>query len=267
MHNNIIYHSFNEGLLKNAETAFIQKNNNELYKLKEISQKSLDIGAKTEDSLLKDLRITTNLKQSREKISGAIESHHIKETLNSIEKKRGEVKTPTEILDVLEKKQNYLCNIGVKLQHPEYLDKDLSNIISLSQLEKEERRLGSLNKLVAFVVNEKLHDDTEIAMHLKRPVEIKSVIENITTSYQTKYLQNIDQNLTSIEKQGHVLLEKQSFNCPIKYLDHEKKHSKNNEYSAHQDLDKIYQKTIAKQELENTKLQIQSENKGMDFER
>ena len=271
MHDNIIYHAFDKELLQRAETSYLQKDNSELDKLREIAQKSLDTGAKTEESLLKDLHSTTDLKQSREKISGAIENHNIKKTLGDIELELSEVKTPTDILNTLNKRQDYICKIDSSLQYPEHLDNELSNLISLNKLEKDEDSLGSLNKLVAFVVNDKLYDNAEITTHLKRPLALKSVIENLTINYQTKHLQNVEQNLTQIEKQGHVLVEKQRFDCPIRYLDHEKTHSSNNEYSAHQELDKIYQKTTTAMQtkLENEKLetQLQSQNKRMDFER
>ena len=90
----------------------------------------------------------------------------------------------------------------------------------------------------------------------------------MTLNYQNRYLQNIEQNLERIEKQGNVAIDKKIFDCPVKYLNYEQEHS-HQDYIPEQGLKQLQDKTISNQfeVAQATKTQEQEVDKGMDFER
>ena len=110
MYGKINHYSFDEELVTKAENADIHKENDELSKLKKVSELSLDIGAKSKDNLLKDLRSATNLKETREKISGDIENHRVKEILNNFDLEQNNAKKPIDLVNILVKQQEYLLS-------------------------------------------------------------------------------------------------------------------------------------------------------------
>jgi Ti-type conjugative transfer relaxase TraA len=268
MKGTIVHHEFSEKLMQKIELAHTQRETNELDKLKAIASQSLESGAKTKESLLKDLQNTSDLKASREKIGGEVESHSIKQNLNSFEIEKNNAKEPIEAIKALATKQFYLSRVHEKLEYPQHLDKEVLSVIEVARHEKQENSLENLNKLVSFVANDKLYNNTEIVKHLKEPKDLEKITENLTLNYQSRYLQNIEQNLERIEKQGQVAIDKKIFDCPVKYLAHEEKHS-HQEYAPQQGLAQLQEKVASKQfeMAQATKVQEQEVDKGMDFER
>ena len=268
MKGTIVHHEFSEKLMQKIELAHTQRETNELDKLKAIASQSLESGAKTKESLLKDLQNTSDLKASREKIGGEVESHSIKQNLNSFEIEKNNAKEPIEAIKALATKQFYLSSVHEKLEYPQHLDKEVLSVIEVARHEKQENSLENLNKLVSFVANDKLYNNTEIVKHLKEPKDLEKITENLTLNYQSRYLQNIEQNLERIEKQGQVAIDKKIFDCPVKYLAHEEKHS-HQEYAPQQGLAQLQEKVASKQfeMAQATKVQEQEVDKGMDFER
>lgn len=260
MKGNILHHSFDAKLLQKAETAFVQKENNELNKLKDIAQKSLDIGAKSKDSLLEDLQNISDLKKSQEKISGSIENYKLGQMLNGFELQKEKCKTPLEVLAILQERQNYLFNN--ELKYREYIEKKHLQIISQNQIEKQESRLDNLNKVVEFVVSEKLHTNTEILNYLKSSNSIKKSEALLIQSYQNKYLNDLEKNLNAIEKEGKLNINDMSFDCQKKYIDF-KANSLNKEYAPQ---DELQQKQQQIKESQNQKTVEVSKGFG-DFER
>ena len=252
-------------------TLSTQKENNELGNLKEIANYSLETGAKTEDSLLKDLQNSTDLKTSYKKIAGDIESHQIKEVINKFDMEIGKSGEPMEIVEILAKKDVYYSNVETGLKYPAYIDKNISDAIVVARNNQQENRLDSLNKIVSFLINEKLYNNTEIVRHLKEGKDLTEIVTTLTKNYQSRYIRNIEQNLGLIEKQGEVIIDDKRFDCPVKYLEQAVEYS-NAEYTPLKEVAKIQEQTIAKQlELkqlaENAKKeQEQQAEKGMDFE-
>ena len=250
MHGKINHYSFNEELVTRAENAFIQRENNELDKLKEIAQKSLDVGAKTKSGLLKDLSTTIDLKESKERIGGDIENHAIKETLNRFELEKGKSETTKGILDILVKRQDYLCNIDQELEYLEHANQENLDAISLSKLERQENMLNSLDKLLVFVANEKLHTNDEIMHHLKATNNIRECEDSLTDSYHKKYLNNIEKDLSTLEKEGKLNINGKTFDYPKQYLEFKEK-SSNTHYMPREGFQQI-QEQVKESQVQKT---------------
>jgi hypothetical protein len=86
MKGTIVHHEFDNKLIEKIELAHTQRESNELDKLKAIADQSLKSGAKTKESLLKDLQNTTDLKASREKMDKELEAHLAKEAIRDVQR-------------------------------------------------------------------------------------------------------------------------------------------------------------------------------------
>ena len=262
IHGKINHYSFNEELVTKAENAYIHKENNELDKLKQISELSLDVGAKSKDNLLEDLRSTTNLKETREKISSDIENYQVKGILNDFDLKKNNAKKPLDLLDILAKEQNYLLTLKPKLEYPEHIDKNIKNAITEAEENLRDKNLYALSKAVSFISVENLHSKREILDDIKTSHSIKESEKALTISYQSKYIRDIQQNLITLEKEGKLNIHNKTFDSPEKYLDFKEK-SSNARYFPQEQF-----QTIKGQIRESQKQNVLAASKNFgDFER
>jgi len=268
MHGKVNHYSFDKELLARVESAREQKETNELDELKKVSKLSLDIGVKTEDTLLEDLRKTTDLKESRQKISGDIENHQVKEVLSNIESEKKNAESLPDAMHVLERKQDYLLKLESKLEHPEHTDNHVKTAISEAKENLQDNNLEKLTNLVSFASQENLHSSSEILSHIKTSSSIKDSEASLTRSYHGKYINDIQKNLSTIEKEGAVKIGDRSFNSAPEYLEF-KENTANMNYIPKEEFKQIQQQTQEAsrvQEAQAHKEAEQSRNFG-DFER
>ena len=96
------------------------------------------------------------------------------------------------------------------------------------------------------------------------------MVKNVTTNYQDRYLENVEQNMSRIEKQGEALVDGRKFTTHVEYLDHAVEKC-GNRYAPSEQLGEIQQNAITK-ELESQKedqrgREQEKAKNSMDFER
>jgi hypothetical protein len=116
-------------------------------RLESITKTALSTGAKTTESLVKELWQTTDLKITHKKLDQDIEAHHINSTLASIEKEKRVVKTPDHAIDLLKKEQKFLAWLYGNLKYPEHHNQSL--LVSIQNAMKNEQNnvIGQLHRL------------------------------------------------------------------------------------------------------------------------
>jgi len=270
LHNNIKYPEQDSSIVEKCKLANSQKEDNSFRDLKNITNQALEAGVKTEIELIKDLQNTSNLKEGIIGIGSDIENYQIKEAMVIFEVEKNNAETPITAMNAIAKKESYLSNIENKLKYPENIGEEITNAIEIANENKEFNTLKDLNNLVVFISDDKLYNNTEILESLKEPKNLDKLVQNITTNYQTKYIQNVEQDLNQIDKQGDVFVDKQKFDNHIEYLDYTIKKC-SNKYSPDEQLDALKQNAISK-DIECQKItegeqeQEQSVN-SRDFER
>ena len=269
LHNNIKYPEEHTDIQEKCELAHNQKEDNSLGALNNIANQVLSAGVKTQEKLVSDLQQVTDLKAASKKIGIDIENNQIKETIATFEVEKDKAKDPIEVLRAIARKESYLANVEDKLEYPGHTSEVIAYAIEEAKDNKEFGKLDDLKKLVTFVVDDKLYNNTDIVKHLKEPESLTRIMRNITTNYQDRYLQNVEQNMNLIEKQGEALVDGRKFNNHVEYLNHTEKCS--NRYTPNQQLNEIQQRAIAK-ELESQKAaekahEQEQDAKSMDFER
>ena len=120
------------------------------------------------------------------------------------------------------------------------------------------------------MVDDKLYDNTDVTRCLKRSDDLTIIAEKLTTNYRDRYLENVEQNMSRIEKQGETLVDGRKFTTHVEYLDHTVEKC-GNRYAPSEQLGEIQQNAIAK-ELESQKVEERAHEqeqdaKSMDFER
>jgi hypothetical protein len=93
-HGKVKYLDFETELLDKCKIAHNQREDNSFGDLKDIANRALDKGVKTEAGLLKDLQQVTDLKAAHISLDKDIEAHHITSTLDGFEQEKQEAKTP-----------------------------------------------------------------------------------------------------------------------------------------------------------------------------
>jgi nucleoside-triphosphatase THEP1 len=103
LHGNIKYPEYNNDASEKAKLARSQKDSGCLVKLKEITQQSLSIGAKTEKELLAELSLITDLKYAHKKLDKDIEAYTITKEISKFREERNSQKTLSGIIGAMQK--------------------------------------------------------------------------------------------------------------------------------------------------------------------
>ena len=229
--------------------------------MKKIALQSLEIGAKTEINLLKDLQNTTDLKATREKIGGDIESHHIKESIAIFNAQRREAKTLAEVVQTLSKEQLYLSELSKNLEYPKHIDKELTNIIDTAKENKEINAIDKLQTLSHRSLETGAKTEAGLLKDLQNTSDLRGACEKIGGNIESHFIkQNID--AFDIEKNKaktpieviNTLAKKQSFLFSIQ---------EKLEYPAH--IDKDISSTIEVANLDKQENRLDNLNKLVSF--
>jgi hypothetical protein len=273
LHGNIKYPEQHADIVDRCELAHKQKEDNSLGDLREIANQALQSGAKIDNWLMVDLYRSTDLHDICTKIEGDTENHQIKEAINLFETARDKAKTPIEAMKALEDKQSYLVDID-KVKYPYYIDKDILSSIETAKENEKDNKIEDLSKLVSFVNQDAICNNTEITRYLQEPDHLTKITENIMENYQEGHLKDVELRMGCIEKHGKTFASGKTFKGAAEYLEHDIKSS--NEYAPMQQLNAMHEKVVAK-ELEVQQAEIRAQEKeqeqaqkasnSMDFER
>lgn len=148
LHGNIDYHSSNQELTSKVELAYTQRKNKDFDKLEDIAQKSLELGAETEETLLKKLQHTTDLKETYNKLDQVIEVHQINNRIFGLNNQISKSQTAGDVLKAMEAKESFLINLDKNIKYPELHEQllELGQSAQISCLQQISEKLNALVK-------------------------------------------------------------------------------------------------------------------------
>jgi len=148
LNGNIDYHSSNKELMTKVELAYNQRENKDFSRLEILAKKSLEVGAETQETLLKKLQYTTDLKASYEGLDRAIEIHQINKQLSELDKVINESQTPKNILKAIEGKNSFLSSLDKNIKYPVGQEKllEISKSVKILYSKQVPEQLDSLVK-------------------------------------------------------------------------------------------------------------------------
>ena len=220
LHSNMIYSRHDKELLAKCERAIEQRADGDLTKLQIIAKESLLTGAKTEESLLKELEQMTDLKETHKKLDRGIEVYHVNSTLANFKKEKQEAKTPQETMKILFKEQEFLSSLDKRVSNaPEY-DLKLSNDIENAHLNRKQNTFDQLSTITNYAHNAKVLSEDKILEHLKSTGDLDSIHEQIKQSCFKQHCKIITEHYNHIDAGRTIEHDGHKFDCNVKYLEH-----------------------------------------------
>lgn len=270
LHGNIKYFTDNKELTSKAELAWKQRDNKAFDRLERLAEKSLEFGVETEDTLLKKLQSTTDLKATCRALSKNIHEHKVKSLvlddstritnkLLVFASQKQEETSLTKIIGVIKQEQEFLASLDGKLKYPNAYDADLINSIKSVSDNLRSGKFEKLAKFVSFLENN-TKDHTPIISTLKANTDVTKTYNALTAQYHEKCINVMNKVVSTLDAGKSITLDSKKFDCSVKFLDYLSK-NRNSEYFPHQELKKIQTKVI-----ENRKELELSKSKGLELD-
>lgn len=197
LHGNIEYHSSNQELMSKVELAYTQRKNKDFDKLEAIAQKSLELGAETEETLLKKLQHTTDLKVTYNKLDQAIEVHQINKRIFGLNNQISQSQTAGDVLKAMEKKESFLINLDKNIKYPE-LHKQLLELGKLAKISYLQQVPEKLNALVKQSLSLTTFSEQSIVDELKNTKNIEKTCQKFEVAID---MQVINKSLLKLDTQ------------------------------------------------------------------
>ncbi|MCF8494789.1 MAG: hypothetical protein K9G65_05310 [Rickettsiaceae bacterium] len=246
LHGNQKYPERDLNITARAKLANELKQEN-LYKiLKSLAKTTLATGAKTAESLVKELQQTTDLKMTHKKLDQGIEAHHINSNLEVIAKEKQEANTSDQVIDTLKKKQKFLTQLHGTLKYPEYHGQILALSIQNAMKNEHDNVIVQLHKLSSFVQRKNFKTAEEMTKILKNGTDPMATHKTLLKDYQDHFIKEIGKGLTTLDKGDRFKIDGHSISCPVKFMEHIVK-TCTHEYEPHHGIQQIQNKVIEQQ--------------------
>ena len=246
LHGNLKYQERDLNIMAKAKVANELKQDGLHDRLESIAKTALSTGAKTTESLVKELQQTTDLKEIHRKLDQDIEAHHINSTLASIEKEKQEAKTSDQVIDTLKKEQKFLTQLHGTLKYPEYHGQILALSIQNAMKNEHDNVIVQLHKLSSFVQSKNFKTKEEITKILKDTIDPMATHKTLLKEYHDDFIKEVGKGLTTLNKGERFKIDGHSISCPVKFMEHIVK-TRTHEYEPHHGIQQIQNKVIEQQ--------------------
>jgi len=209
LNGNIDYHSSNQELMSKIELVYTQRKNRDFDKLESIAQKSLETGAETEETLLKKLQQTTDLKETNNKLDQTIEAHHINRNMLALNNQISKSQTVDDALKAMGEKESFLINLDQNIKYPEAQQK-LLELGKLAKMSHSQQLPEKLNMLARQALLLGTCSERTIVNELKDTKNIEKTCQKFELAIDT---QLINKHLLKLDTQ------KEEAKTPIKVID------------------------------------------------
>ena len=209
LNGNIDYHSSNQELMSKIELAYTQRENRDFDKLEAIAQKSLETGAETEETLLKKLQQTTDLKETHNKLDQSIEVHQINSRSFALNNQISKSQTVDDALKAIGKKESFLINLDQNIKYPESQQK-LLELGKLAKMSHSQQLPEKLNMLARQALLLGTCSERTIVNELKDTKNMEKTCQKFEVAIDT---QRINKHLLKLDTQ------KEEAKTPIKVID------------------------------------------------
>jgi len=209
LNGNIDYHSSNQELMSKIELAYTQRENRDFDKLEAIAQKSLETGAETEETLLKKLQQTTDLKETHNKLDQSIEAHQINRNMLVLNNQISKSQTVDDTLKAIGEKESFLINLDQNIKYPELQEK-LLELGKLARISHSQQLPEKLNMLARQALLLGTCSEQTIVNELKDTKNTEKTCQKFEVAIDT---QRINKHLLKLDTQ------KEEAKTPIKVID------------------------------------------------
>lgn len=209
LHGNIKYFTHNQELMSKIELAYTQRENRDFDKLEAIAQKSLETGVETEETLLKKLQQTADLKATHNKLDQSIEVHQINSRSFELNNQISKSQTVDDALKAIGEKESFLINLDQNIKYPEAQQK-LLELGKLAKISHSQQLPEKLNMLARQALLLGTCSERTIVNELKDTKNTEKTCQKFEVAINT---QRINKHLLKLDTQ------KEEAKTPIKVID------------------------------------------------
>jgi Ti-type conjugative transfer relaxase TraA len=219
LRDNIKYPDEHQDLLAKSEIAKKLQEEKMIDKLGGATKEIISSGIKNEKTLMKELKNTSDIQVTYQKLDKDIEAHNINVNLMKIKEEKYNAKTPRAALQAAHREQQFLSSLHGNLRHQDHNIGLLHNINKAHQSELN-KDMDRLREVAGYGYKSKIFSEQELTKHFKSDCSISElhrdlskICHNHHTNIINRHLDKLHDNL-SVRHDGH------KFECPIKYLEH-----------------------------------------------
>jgi len=198
-------------VFKASQTAY--EKSHLLQKTGEIVMKAEQQGAMTEVQMMKVMRSTINIEDIYTAIDKVCEDHHIKTNLTAFSNAKATAATPSELLDIITKEQNFLSGLHGNLKYKEE-QQNLLPIINAAQDFRQDNMMHFLRKAVEYSLDHQLKTGEEIVGTLQQTTSLRSTyiaLDRSCVDHHIVLFRDTKTQATSLDALFEVISKEQEF--------------------------------------------------------
>jgi hypothetical protein len=219
LHNNIKYPDEHQDLLAKSEIAKKLKEEKMIDKLGGVTKEIISSGIKNEKTLMKELKNTSDIQVTYQKLDKDIEAHNINVNLMKIKEEKYNAKTPRAALQAAHREQQFLSSLYGNLRHQDHNIELLHNISKAHQSESN-KDMDRLREVAIYVYKSKIFSEQELTKHFKSDCSIGELHRDLSKICHNHHANIINGHLDKLHDNLSVRHDGHKFECPIKYLEH-----------------------------------------------
>ena len=191
-HNNIRYPEHYIDIADRCEIAHNQRQEGDLQRLKEVANHALESGAKTQDSLLEDLRDASNIKDAHIKIDKENEAHHINNTLRGFADVKDKATDPQIFINIMGKEYKFLSGLhgNIKYSENKYEIADECKFAHDQQHELD-YNLAKLSEIAVYALKSGAKTEQSLIADLRNVSDLKDAYATVDKGNEAHHIRSM----------------------------------------------------------------------------
>jgi formiminotetrahydrofolate cyclodeaminase len=242
-------------LLDRVEGVRKGQQNNIISILGKTAEDAIKTGFKDSSTITEELKNAPDLNSAYFNLDSGLENHRVQTTLNNFTRQKEQAKTLPEILQITAGRQEFLSSLHNTIKYPELQSQDLLDSISNAHKGQQDNIMQELYNVTAHITKHKISPEQDLLDQIKNSEDTHATIKELTKAAVEHHGSFVNTNINRLIKHERLKMGDVTFDCPMKYLQHEIA----NPAHAYADI-ATYKKSIPRlQEIMN-KLELKKEH-------
>ena len=199
------YSTFDSKLQNAIVKAHNEQKGEVIDKLEKVIDRSINVGISTNDTVLQELRKTTDLRSAYINLDKASEENEIQTNLNNFAAGKLEAKLPEELIIVFTEEQKYLAELNDTIKYPDQHSQSLLDRVAEARAGQQDNIISFLRKAVDDSIETGVKDRSTIIEELKNTEDLKSAYINLDRGLESHRIQVNLNNFSNQKEQAKTL--------------------------------------------------------------
>ena len=213
------YNSNDESLLERLERAHDHQQNKEFDCLQSKVTESMKLSVRSEKEIVEFLKSSTDLKAANTQLDKEIEEHQINKELSNLQEKRREAGTREEVLSIAKEQQEFLVGLHGNLRHDDHSE-ELIKTINDARRSETNNHITTVQDIAKYASENKVLNSEQLDNHFKSDKSITEMYKGLRRTCFEHHVNLINHHMDQFHHNGSIDHANQTFECPIKYLEH-----------------------------------------------